>query len=263
MEIRHRLGAIVLTAAMVAGMAMPLAAGATNISEKDYRNYSVEQLEQLITKLQGILAEMKKDKMCFVSDSDLTLGDGEGDDLGDDVQRLQDFLREKGFYNYKSTGYFGKITKAALISFQNSVSVSATGNFDAATRAKAHALTCKSVVRKTAEKKKEEKKEEKKPMQIPTPKTSSATSITATAKTGGVSWSVTGIAKYGVKVLWSKTSGPTYPPNSSTHAMFVGNEHEGSVNLDAFAGAGTYFVRVCEYLDGTCGTYSNEVSVSL
>jgi peptidoglycan hydrolase-like protein with peptidoglycan-binding domain len=263
MDLRHRLGALAVSAALVAGMAMPLAAGATNVSEKDYRNYSVEQLEQLITKLQGILAELKKEKMCFVSDLELSLGDGEGDELSDDVRRLQDFLREKNFYTYKSTGYFGKITRASLVAFQKSVAVGETGIFDSATRAKAHAMTCKSVIRKAIETRKDEKKENKEQKTEAAKKVSSATSIAATAKTGGVTWTVTGIAKSGVKVVWSKVPGPAYPPNGDTRAIFVGNEQSGSVSLEAFNGAGTYYVRVCEYLDGVCGTYSNEISVSL
>jgi hypothetical protein len=28
-------------------------------------------------------------------------------------------------------------------------------------------------------------------------------------------------------------------------------------------GAGTYYVRVCEYVGGACGVYSNELTVSM
>lgn len=36
-----------------------------------------------------------------------------------------------------------------------------------------------------------------------------------------------------------------------------------SDTITAFDEAGTYYVRVCEYLGGHCGVYSNEITVTL
>jgi len=68
----------------------------------------------------------------------------------------------------------------------------------------------------------------------------------------------------GVKVVWSKNSLPTYPTRSGDKYKYLSSSSlEGSQYLTAFAGTGTYYVRVCEYLGGSCGTYSNQTSVYL
>ena len=51
-----------------------------------------------------------------------------------DVKELQDVLKGKGYFTYHtSTGYFGSITKDALIRFQRDNNLPATGVADAAT----------------------------------------------------------------------------------------------------------------------------------
>lgn len=58
---------------------------------------------------------------------------------GSDVVSLQTFLEEKGFLEIPSNygkGYFGGLTKKALIEYQASVGLPATGYFGAMTRAK-------------------------------------------------------------------------------------------------------------------------------
>ena len=39
-------------------------------------------------------------------------------DKGEEVKKVQSFLKEKGFYNYEVTGYFGSITEEAVKAFQ-------------------------------------------------------------------------------------------------------------------------------------------------
>ena len=59
--------------------------------------------------------------------------------MGDDVMSLQTFLESKGHLTMPqglAKGYFGKLTKRALIRYQASVGLPATGYFGAMTRAK-------------------------------------------------------------------------------------------------------------------------------
>ncbi len=229
----------------------------------DYSQYSVEELTALIAQLTKQLDELKKATVpCYVSDKDMSLGDGEvGDGLAGDVERLQSFLREKGYFQFaKNTGFFGKITRTSLMAFQSAQGISQTGDFDAATRAKAHSLMCTktTVINKIkdipvmTEKKPEASVSEKKPL----------TTIVATGDGYKVRWGVDGPLKNGIKILWSKTSGPTYPPRATDRAIHDSGESM-KYGPEAFDGAGTYYVRICEYTGSGCGIYSNETTVQL
>ena len=55
---------------------------------------------------------------------------------GSAVTRLQDSLRSLGFYNNKSTGYYGPITKNAVLKFQKSQGLKADGIVGSNTQAK-------------------------------------------------------------------------------------------------------------------------------
>ncbi len=92
---------------------------------------------------------------------------------------------------------------------------------------------------------------------------SKVTSIALSGSGSSVSWSVNGYSEKGFKVVWSKTSGPTYPTRSSDSYQYFGSPTASSATLDAFDGSGTYYVRVCEYLGGKCGVYSNEITLDL
>lgn len=263
MHIRNTIAAAAVTVSLVAGALMPHASSAisTTSAEQSYANYTIEQLEALVVKLQKRIADLKQGSACFVSDKDLSLGDGEGDDLSADVRRLQDALAEKGHFKLKSTGYFGKYTRAALIAFQKEQGVAQTGEFDAVTRTKLHAMYCqKTVKQKPKEKKLEVKKEEKK---VEDNTQGIAQSITVSVNGNKVMWSVVGSTKSGVKVVWSKNANPTYPPADGTHAIYVNVTNGGYAYIDAFDGAGTYNVRVCEYSGGTCGIHSNQAQTQL
>lgn len=56
---------------------------------------------------------------------------------GSEVMFLQNFLKDQGFYDYSvSTGYFGSITKQAVIAFQKKYGINPIGVVGPATRAK-------------------------------------------------------------------------------------------------------------------------------
>lgn len=253
---RHIAGYAIL-ATMFTGIATPIVARANTTNEISTQSYSVEQLESLIAKLQKQLAELKKGSKCFVSEKTLTLGDGEpGDGLDGDVRRLQSFLKEKSLFALSGTGYFGKVTRGAMISFQKTNGLSATGEFDAATREKAHSMYCKVVVKPTAVKEKK--------IEPQTNEASSAVkSISLSVTNGSANWSTEGNSPKGFKVVWSKHSGPTYPTREGDTYNYLSDPSANSSSLQAFDGSGTYYVRVCEYLGGACGIYSNEVSTQL
>ncbi len=79
-----------------------------------------------------------------------------------------------------------------------------------------------------------------------------------------VEWETDGTAKKGFKVVWSMDENPTYPTRDSDELLSYDSSSRDDAILDAFDGAGTYYVRVCEYIGGTeCGTYSNEVEIEL
>lgn len=92
---------------------------------------------------------------------------------------------------------------------------------------------------------------------------SSVTSIALSGNGSSVSWSVDGYSSQGFKMVWSKSSGPTYPTRSGDKFEYYSSAKTRSGSVYAFDGAGTYHVRVCEYLGGKCGAYSNEVTVDL
>lgn len=60
---------------------------------------------------------------------------------GDDVKELQEMLREKGFLNGSSTGYFGPMTKAAVVKFQKESGLNPSGYFGELSR-KMHEKRC-------------------------------------------------------------------------------------------------------------------------
>lgn len=240
--------------------------------EINISSYSMSELKSLLAQVKTRIHELEKDevKKCFVTESNISLGDGEGT-LMNDVKKLQEFLREKGYFQNKSTGYFGKLTRTALISYQVSVGVPQTGEFDVATREKAHTGTCALAKHEEKRLKKEERKEEKredKKEHYERKWTSDSYQSTlvsislATSSANGVMWSTVGTSTYGYKIVWSKVSSPTYPTRGGDYAEFY-EAHGNKASLKAFSGAGIYYVRVCEYLNGKCGVYSNEIKLEL
>lgn len=258
---KHRAAGLLIAIAVIAGSFAPLGVKATTVNDNasSFLNYSVEQLQSLIAQLQARLTELKKGTPCFVADYELSLGDGEGDETSG-VRRLQDFLREKGFFKLKSTGYFGKVTRASIAAFQKANGLTETGVFDAATKAKAHSLSCTTLAKVKAEvqKKVEEKKEVQEEKQEAKKEAGSVTSISMNVNGSTVSWSANGYSKNGFKIVWSKNAAPTYPTREGDQYIYLSDPSAKTTNLEAFDGSGSYHVRVCEYLGGACGVYSNE-----
>lgn len=251
---------VLLFAVSVALPALPAGAISSTSSEKSYSSYSIEELESLISKLQRQLEEMKKGSQCFVSDKDLSLGDGEDESSKTEVVRLQEFLREKGHLNIKkSTGYFGKITRAAMMNFQKDSGIEQTGELNAATREKIKSLRCKIANVKYEKKEAKVSIEEKNKQEVK----SAVNKIALSADGKSVLWKTDGYSKSGFKIVWSKNTNPTYPTRDGDKYIYLSDPSAGSAALEAFAGEGTYYARVCEYLGGKCGVYSNEISLGL
>jgi len=74
-----------------------------------------------------------------------------------------------------------------------------------------------------------------------------------------ISWATNGNSAGGFKVTWSKNENPTYPTREGDKYHYHSDPNKNEDTLTAFAGEGKYYVRVCEYLGGQCGTYSNQV----
>ena len=90
------------------------------------------------------------------------------------------------------------------------------------------------------------------------------TSITLTALNGGhISWKVNGYSKNGFKVVWSQNPTPVYPTRDDDQYHYYSEPTKTTDTVDNFSGEGKYYVRVCEYLGGVCGKYSNQVEVNL
>lgn len=91
-------------------------------------------------------------------------------------------------------------------------------------------------------------------------------SITLTASKASdekakLTWTVSGTVPNGFKVVWSKSSGPTYPTRDGDWAQWLSGDSR-EFDIGALQPGNTYHFRVCEYLSGTCGVYSNEQSLS-
>ena len=90
--------------------------------------------------------------------------------------------------------------------------------------------------------------------------------LEAELKDNGVklTWDVDGPAPYGFKVAESTVhEEPTYPVMSGDSYRYLSDPKVRSY-MDARVEAGkTYHYRVCQYLGGSCGSYSNAVSITI
>jgi len=78
-----------------------------------------------------------------------------------------------------------------------------------------------------------------------------------------IDWTVVGCSPMGFKVVWSLNEGPTYPTRAGDNYNYVSDPTARSHEIHDVNGAGTYYVRVCQYIGGACGVYSNELIVSM
>jgi len=79
----------------------------------------------------------------------------------------------------------------------------------------------------------------------------------------GVDWQVEGYSAEGFELIWSKTSDPAYPTRLGDKYKYFSYPEASSAIVSAFDGPGIYYVRICEYLAGQCGIYSNEIQLEL
>jgi len=87
-----------------------------------------------------------------------------------------------------------------------------------------------------------------------------ALSATTSNDTVNLTWSVTGIdTSNGFKIVKNATGNPVYPGDAYKYLS------EPSTRSYSWTGlaAGTYHFRVCEYLGGSCGTYSNDIEITV
>jgi hypothetical protein len=72
-----------------------------------------------------------------------------------------------------------------------------------------------------------------------------------------IEWSVTGSFPIGFKIAWSATNPePVYPPDSGGLWTYISDGNARSAVVDGTPGT-TYYFRICQYLGGACGVYSN------
>lgn len=94
--------------------------------------------------------------------------------------------------------------------------------------------------------------------------TGSVSSISLKSEGGSrVTWTLNGYSSKGFKVVWSKNPLPIYPNRDGDQYHYYSEASKRDDNVEAFSGSGKYYVRVCEYLGGSCGVYSNQVEVNL
>lgn len=96
---------------------------------------------------------------------------------------------------------------------------------------------------------------------------STSVSVVKSIKLSGqgenIYWQTEGTSAKGFKIVWSKNGSPVYPLRDGDRYHYYTESSKNTDKLDAFSGAGTYHVRVCEYLGGKCGIYSNEILVRM
>lgn len=76
-------------------------------------------------------------------------------------------------------------------------------------------------------------------------------------------WDTEGKSDLGFKVVWSKKSGPTYPTRDGDNYHYLSDSDADSDKVEDLDSGKKYYFRVCEYLGGKCGKYSNEKSLTL
>lgn len=95
--------------------------------------------------------------------------------------------------------------------------------------------------------------------------TQTVSGINLSGEGGNLSWEVSGYSQLGFKIVWSKTAGPTYPTRETDRYQYLSGSDARSTTIEPISGQGNglYYVRVCEYLGGVCGVYSNQIEVNL
>ena len=92
----------------------------------------------------GAVSQASASSLCIVLQQNLSYGMSDTDTTtGKDITVLQNYLHVKGFLSVTPTGYFGNLTKAAVVSFQTAEGISPQSGFvGPLTRAKIQAIEC-------------------------------------------------------------------------------------------------------------------------
>ncbi len=227
-----------------------------------------------------------KTSYCVHLMNNLYLGKSD-DTTGGEVSKLQEFLKNAGVYEYpKITGYFGPATEIAVQKWQKKMGILSSGTAETngfgVIGPKSRSKMLCAVANKEMKQERNENKEKKleddesddedenededKDDDSNEDSSGDVTSITLESDDDDadkVRWDVNGHSEKGFKVVWSLNEGPTYPTRSGDKYLYYSNPEADSATLTAFKGSGEYHVRVCEYLGGACGKYSNEITVEL
>lgn len=81
--------------------------------------------------------------------------------------------------------------------------------------------------------------------------------------TANVCWTVDGYSSMGFKLVWSQNPAPEYPSRTADYYVYYSDPKTTQGEVTDTDNIDTYYVRVCEYLGGKCGVYSNEIAVEL
>ncbi|HEX5774489.1 MAG TPA: Ig-like domain-containing protein [Candidatus Paceibacterota bacterium] len=97
---------------------------------------SISELQALIQELQARVAALQAQILCTLPGGLVLTGTLSRGSTGEEVSRLQNFLKVTGFYEYPSiTGYFGPVTEAAVKSYQATRGIEQVGVVGPLTRA--------------------------------------------------------------------------------------------------------------------------------
>lgn len=181
----------------------------------------------------------------------------------DEVTWLQDFLAThySSLYPEKEvTGYYGTMTEAAVERFQEKYGIESVGEVGPQTRAKINSMMDAKSYKYKSYVEKSSSKSIDKTVEID----SEVASIDLEyLGDGEITWDVDGVSSQGFKIVWSMNENPTYPTRSGDKYIYLSDKNAAETTVYAFDEDGTYYVRVCEYLGGKCGEYSNEIEVEL
>ena len=125
-----RLMVLVLGAFVGAGLSVPSLASADAIGELQARIKALmeqvasltKQLQELQGTVSGGTAEARH-RVCDALSRPLSLGA-----RGEDVSKLQEFLRDQGYLDSEPTGYFGALTRTAIGEWQTAEGIAAGGS---------------------------------------------------------------------------------------------------------------------------------------
>jgi peptidoglycan hydrolase-like protein with peptidoglycan-binding domain len=206
---------------------------------------------------------------CAIIDNNLRYRDTNAKYNNDDVSVLQDFLNGAGYLKASPNGFFGKLTLAAVKSFQNANGISPSGYVGPVTRAKIQDIDCNGQTTPVV------------PRSSPTsptkPTDSNKPYVQTTSDTSGLNVAFTGLANACQIFLQSNTSvsGGIRAVSEDYYVIDFGDGSQGALGVNCgvfsvqhmYATAGVYTVKLVQQA-GSQGTpttpnviYTTQVNV--